>query len=177
MLLAGDEFGRTQRGNNNAYCQDNEVSWLDWQLADSSAGREFVTFVRRLIALRREHAALRASYFLHGQRELAPAVSEIAWFDERGEPIPDESWKNPELRLLSLRRAAGNENGTISILTLLLNPTAEDHSFRLPEPNFPARISPDIAKPEQNSIDLKDPNVAVHAHCVVLADSQLERTK
>ena len=177
MLLAGDEFGRTQRGNNNAYCQDNEVSWLDWQLAASSDGREFVTFVRRLIALRREHVALRAGYFLHGQRELGPNVSEIAWFDERGEPIPDESWKNPELRLLSLRRAAGGENGMISILTLLLNPTPQDHSFRLPEPNLPARILLDIAKPEQNQIDLKDPNVAVHAHCAVLTFSQLERAK
>src|SRR5262249_35769327 len=64
MLLAGDEFLRTQGGNNNAYCQDNEVSWIDWTLAEKNA--DFVRFVRELIALRQRHPALRRRGFLRG---------------------------------------------------------------------------------------------------------------
>ena len=84
MLLGGDEFGRSQRGNNNAYCQDNEISWFDWQLAGSAEGRRLTAFVARLIALRRRHAVLRSPRFLHGQEELAPGVRDIAWFDASG---------------------------------------------------------------------------------------------
>ena len=127
MLLGGDEFGRTQRGNNNAYCQDNEISWWDWSMAQSKEGGELIAFVSRLIALRQKHRALRARHFLHGLSKPAPGISDIGWFDERGEGIPDEAWRNRDLRLLALRRAARNEDGTVSLLTLLLNPTAEDH--------------------------------------------------
>src|SRR6185312_6255954 len=63
MLLAGDEFGRTQQGNNNAYCQDNEVSWLDWRMADSAEGAELSDYVARLIALRRDYPVLRHPQF------------------------------------------------------------------------------------------------------------------
>ena len=63
MLLAGDEFGRTQSGNNNAYCQDNEMSWLDWSMAASPPGIALTAYVARLIALRREHPVLRHPRF------------------------------------------------------------------------------------------------------------------
>ena len=122
MLLAGDEFGRTQKGNNNAYCQDTELSWMDWSQAKPAAGQELTAFVQRLIAIRLEHTALRSRHFLHGQNEPAPGILDIAWFDENGAGIPDDTWKNPELRLLVLRRASANEDGTVSLLTLLLNP-------------------------------------------------------
>ena len=62
MLLAGDEVGVSQRGNNNAYCQDNEISWIDWAAAD----RHFLGFARKLIAFRKAHPCLRQSRFLHG---------------------------------------------------------------------------------------------------------------
>ena len=63
MLLGGDEFGRSQRGNNNAYCQDNEVSWWPWELAESAEGRQLRSFVAKLIAIRKTHRALRARHF------------------------------------------------------------------------------------------------------------------
>ncbi len=66
MLLGGDEFGRTQDGNNNAYCQDNEISWIDWGLLDRPEGRALTAFVARIVALRHRHAVLRSPYFLHG---------------------------------------------------------------------------------------------------------------
>jgi pullulanase/glycogen debranching enzyme len=68
QITAGDEIGRTQRGNNNAYCQDNELSWLDWDLAGMADNRELFEFARRLIELRRKHPALRRRHFFQGQR-------------------------------------------------------------------------------------------------------------
>ncbi|MFO0846150.1 MAG: hypothetical protein U0797_27865 [Gemmataceae bacterium] len=83
MLMAGDEFLRTQRGNNNAWCQDNEVSWLDWDLAHSNA--DFLRFTREMIALRRRHSALRRRTFLkpgdvvwHGTEPYKPDFSSRA---------------------------------------------------------------------------------------------------
>jgi len=76
MLLAGDEFLRTQRGNNNAYCQDNEVSWVDWTLAGENA--EFLRFTREMIALRRRHPALRRRGFFHGAEPLE-AAADVIW--------------------------------------------------------------------------------------------------
>jgi isoamylase len=168
MLLAGDEFGRTQSGNNNAYCQDNEISWLDWSMAEALQGRELVRFVSKLIAQRQEHTALRSRHFLHGQREPAPGIFDIAWFNEEGVSVPEASWTNPEHRLLCLRRATRNTDGTVSVLTLLLNPTSEDHSFRLPEPAMPGRVLIDSARPESDVVDLKEAKVDVQAHGAVL---------
>jgi glycogen operon protein len=168
MLLGGDEFGRTQSGNNNAYCQDNETSWLDWSMAEAAQGRELIRFVSKLIAQRQEHTALRSRHFLHGQREPAPGIFDIAWFNEEGVSVPEASWTNPEHRLLCLRRATRNADGTVSVLTLLLNPTSEDHSFRLPQPAVPGQVLIDSARPESDVVDLKEPKVDVQAHSAVL---------
>ena len=78
MLTAGDEVLRTQRGNNNAYCQDNDVSWLDWSFAP--AARAMLRFTRELIALRKRHPSLRRARFLNGHADDAPA--EIHWYGE-----------------------------------------------------------------------------------------------
>ena len=174
MLLAGDEFGRTQGGNNNAYCQDNEISWLDWTMAETLEGRELTRFVSKLIAVRQEHTALRSRHFLHGLREPVPGVFDIAWFNEDGVNVPDASWTNPEHRLLCLRRATRNSDGTVSILTFLLNPTGEDHSFQLPEPALPGQILVDTARPEAEVIELKETKLNVRPHSAVLVYSSLE---
>ena len=123
MLLAGDEFGRTQHGNNNAYCQDNEMSWLDWRMATSPDGAALTDYVARLIALRREHPVLRCPVFLHGKEQPAPGIADIAWFDEHGGTISAEAWNDREQRTLILRRATNDTDGKVTILTLLLNPT------------------------------------------------------
>jgi glycogen operon protein len=174
MLLAGDEFGRTQGGNNNAYCQDNEISWLDWTMAESAEGRELTRFVSKLIALRQEHTALRSRHFLHGLREPVQGVFDIAWFNEDGLNVPETSWTNPEHRLLCLRRATHNADGSVSLLTLLLNPTAEEHSFQLPEPALPSHVLVDTAKPEAEAVELNEQKVRVQAHSAVLIYSKLE---
>ena len=174
MLLAGDEFGRTQQGNNNAYCQDNEISWMDWAMAESAAGREMRDFVSKLIAVRQEHTGLRSRHFLHGQREPAPGIFDIAWFNDDGENIPEASWKNPEHRLLCLRRATRNADRSVSLLTLLLNPTGEKRVFQLPQPALPACVLVDTAHPHAKAFDLKNSKVEVDSHSAVLVYAKLE---
>ncbi len=174
MLLAGDEFGRTQGGNNNAYCQDNEISWIDWAMAKSVEGQQLIRFVSKLISTRQEHTALRSRHFLHGLREPAPGIFDIAWFNEDGCSVPESSWTNPEHRLLCLRRATRNADGTVSILSLLLNPTAQEHSFQLPEPALPGQILIDTARPDADWSELKGQELAVQGRSAVLVYSNFE---
>ncbi len=87
MLLGGDELGRTQLGNNNAYCQDNEITWLDWANAD----RDLLAFTRRLIELRRAHPVFRRRRFLHD----AEAAAGLRWFTPAGTPMNDGDWADP----------------------------------------------------------------------------------
>jgi len=174
MLLAGDELGRTQRGNNNAYCQDNEISWLDWKQASSPQGRQLAAYVARLTQLRREHPVLRCRRFLHGKDEFAPDLIDIAWFDTKGEIIPAEAWNNPEERLLAVRRASKSGDGTVSVLTLFLNPTGEDQPFRMPEPRLPTRLLLDSSAPDTPERDIEGDDIIAPAHSAVLTRSILQ---
>jgi glycogen operon protein len=101
MLLGGDELGRTQRGNNNAYCQDNELSWFDWEHADA----ELLEFTRRLAALRRRHPGFRRRGWFHGRpvrRGAGCALPDIAWFAPDGTEMTDEQWDSERSRSLQV---------------------------------------------------------------------------
>jgi isoamylase len=174
MLLAGDEFGRTQYGNNNAYCQDNEVSWLDWKQADTPQAQALAAYVARLVQLRHENPILRCRHFLHGKDEPAPGILDIAWFDTHGEIISSESWNNPEKRLFALRRASRNDDGTVPVLTLFLNPSETDRVFRLPTQNVPTRLLLDSADPGKPESDIVGEEITVAAHSAVLTKSILK---
>ena len=100
---------------------------------------------------------------------------DIAWFDDDGENVSEASWNNPEHRLLSLRRATKNADESVSILTYLLNPTDEDHTFKLPEPALPAVVFVDTAQPELSDVELKEKTVNVRGHSAVLIYSNLKR--
>jgi len=89
MLLAGDEIGRSQLGNNNAYCQDNEISWLDWENADEG----LLDFTRRLHTLRRDHPVLRRRRWFQGRPLRGEGVSDIAWFSPEGKEMSDADWQ------------------------------------------------------------------------------------
>src|SRR5215470_17242680 len=93
MLLAGDEIGRTQQGNNNAYCQDNEVSWLDWGMADSEAG--LLGFTRALSALRRDHPVFRRRRFFLGHPDGDGHLADISWLTPAGQEMRDADWGTP----------------------------------------------------------------------------------
>ena len=91
MLLAGDEFGRTQQGNNNAYCQDNEISWVDWSLLDGPGG-ELLQFAKKLIALRAEQPVLRRARFLTGAWNEALQVKDVTWLSASGAELAPNDW-------------------------------------------------------------------------------------
>jgi isoamylase len=148
MLLGGDEFGRTQNGNNNAYCQDNALSWFDWKLAAGAPGKALTAFTARLIALRKAHPLLRAGAFLYGQDEIAPGVLDIEWFDERGERLSPDDWRNPEGRALLMRRARRLEDGALEIIALALNGASETLTFALPTEGLALERLIDSADPE-----------------------------
>ena len=94
MLLAGDEMGRTQWGNNNAYCQDNEISWVNWAVRDED-DQALINSVRTLTSLRAEHPVFRRRRFFRGQsiRGGRQRAGDIAWFTLAGEEMTDEDWE------------------------------------------------------------------------------------
>jgi isoamylase len=102
MLLAGDELGKTQNGNNNAYCQDNELSWLSWDLNDSE--RAFFEFVAHMVSFRRRHPVFSRRRFLQG-RTLSNGVKEVAWLQPNGEEMTDTEWHTAFNRCLGVYMA------------------------------------------------------------------------
>ncbi|GBD44993.1 Glycogen operon protein GlgX [bacterium HR40] len=138
MLLMGDEFARTQQGNNNAYCQDNEISWLDWSRA--ALYPELAAFLARLLALRRAHPVLRRPRFLHGRERSPEGLADVTWIAPDGREMTPAEWHEPDRRCLGLMLCgtAGDYRGPRgeplldSTLLLLLNAAADPVDFHLP---------------------------------------------
>jgi isoamylase len=107
MILAGDEFGRSQGGNNNAYCQDNEISWVDWRGVEDDA--VFLQFTRNLIRLRREHIVFHRSRFFHARFIPGTKIQDITWLMPDGKEMSSDDWANPESRFIGylIRGEAG----------------------------------------------------------------------
>jgi glycogen operon protein len=116
MLLAGDEFARTQWGNNNAYCQDNATNWVDWSLLERNAA--LCEFVRQLIQVRRSRLWLRRDTFLKGAQRTA--ARDIAWLHPSGRDMTDADWNDAGLRSLAILMNAGanarQDNGDLLIV-------------------------------------------------------------
>lgn len=130
MILAGDEFGRTQRGNNNPYCQDNQISWVNWGLAKKNAG--LLRFFRKIIALRNRHPVFRRSYFLTGK-------------DTTGDHYPDITWHGPEVGqpdwsadsggvAFVLNGCACSEGEGDNDFLVIVNRDQVKHGFEIPGP-------------------------------------------
>jgi isoamylase len=138
MITAGDEIGRTQGGNNNAYCQDNEISWLDWTLDRSR--RELLEFVRYVLRLRRRHPVLRRRQFFFGRRIRGSEVKDLSWFRPDGKEMTDDDWANSFTRCFGLRLAGDaiadvdHEGAPIvdDTLMILVNAHHEPMEFVLP---------------------------------------------
>jgi glycogen operon protein len=173
LMLAGDEFGNSQMGNNNAYCQDNEVSWLDWKQADSPEGRALTAFVARAAALRREHPSLRATRYTHWDHEVAPHLWEIAWYDTDGQQMNDEKWRDPEGRALGMRRVMAAEDG-LDITMTLLNGGDDDVAFALPDMEDKAwRLLLDSTDPQAPERTLEDRKFLLRAHGIALLSAHV----
>ncbi len=98
MLVSGDELGKTQKGNNNAYCQDNEISWIDWDNAD----RELLDFVRLLIHFRQEHPMFSRKKWFQGRRVNQRGVPDVKWFQPAGDEMADEHWQKDFAKALGV---------------------------------------------------------------------------
>ncbi|GAA4478796.1 glycogen debranching protein GlgX [Gluconacetobacter asukensis] len=132
MLLAGDEFGQTQGGNNNAYCQDNPTAWLDWSLAASAAGQAMIAYVARLAALRAAHPSVRWRSFLYGKRETPAGLLDIAWYDPEGHPMTSDAWNDEHGRILGLLRSCTDDSGVTDTTYLIMNAGGADADCTLP---------------------------------------------
>jgi glycogen operon protein len=155
MLLGGDELGRTQRGNNNAWCQDNEISWFDWVGADA----QLLEFARQLIALRREHPVFRRTSFLTGTTGES-GLPDAWWFRTDGRRMTQRDWTNPETRTLGVflnggeirERTPHGEPIVGDSFLLLFNAHPQAVVFTLPTRRFGARWAVELATgsaPEQ----------------------------
>jgi glycogen operon protein len=130
MINAGDEFGRTQLGNNNAYCQDNEMSWFDWDLAPWQ--EDLLETTRFLVRLRATLPVLRQRTFPSGRRIGEDGSTDIAWYDASGEPMTNAVWTNPTVRTLAMY-LDGAELGERSVL-VLVHGGAQPATVTLPVP-------------------------------------------
>ena len=139
MMLAGDEFGRTQQGNNNTYCQDNELNWTDWD-GITEEGRSLCAFVRKVLALRRAFPVLRRARFLTGVMNEEVGARDVSWLTPAGAEMDGDAWDDPQTRcfgmLLDGRAQATGIRRPASDATLLVifNAHHEAVEFSLPEP-------------------------------------------
>ena len=140
MIRAGDELGHTQGGNNNAYCQDNEISWLDWNLDEGQ--RDFLEFCRYVVGLWREHPVFRRRQFFQGRRIRGAEVKDVTWFEPSGREMTDDAWNADFVRSLMIRFSGDSidevdERGERIVddtLLLLLNAADGGSTFTLPPP-------------------------------------------
>ncbi|MFD0036609.1 glycogen debranching protein GlgX [Streptomyces anulatus] len=146
MLVAGDEMGRTQGGNNNAYCQDNETGWLDWSLLEEPAWRELTELTARVLTLRRTHPVLRRRAFFSGRAQAPDGLRDLAWFARDGREMTEGDWYAPAATLglyLSGRdipgRDARGEPVTDDSFLAVLHAGAEPTAFALPGAPWAAR--------------------------------------
>ncbi|MFC9803792.1 glycogen debranching protein GlgX [Streptomyces bacillaris] len=139
MLVAGDEMGRTQGGNNNAYCQDNEIGWLDWSLLEQPEWRELTALTARVLRLRQTHPVLRRRAFFSGRAQAPDGLRDLAWFARDGREMTEGDWYAPAATLglyLSGRdipgRDARGEPVTDDSFLAVLHAGAEPVAFELP---------------------------------------------
>jgi isoamylase len=185
MLLGGDELGRTQGGNNNAYSQDNEISWFDWDDVDL----ELLAFTRELISLRRRHPVFRRRRFFEGRRVRGNGFLDISWLTPAGDIMDDEHWETEHAKSLQVLLngdglASRDERGellTDHSFLLLLNAHSEPLTFRLPPKGLSGPWTVVLDTSEAMLRTLDDPEqlglgeereVAAHAIVVLRRDAE-----
>ncbi len=160
LLLAGDELGRSQAGNNNAYCQDNETNWLNWSLTGDQ--QHFLDFVTKLLSLRQSESLLRLRRFVHASKESDDSVR-ISWISPSGEEMLESQWSESYARCVGL---VLTDSATDDTLCTLFNSSQVDVSFTLPELAHGRRWHCLLQTAEQASELADDTNFIVCAHSV-----------
>jgi glycogen operon protein len=158
MIVAGDEFGRTQQGNNNAYCQDNEISWLDWNIGED--GNALQRVVSRLIAIRRTHPMLRNRWFLTGRIDRKRKVRDVDWISPAGTPMKPEDWARDDLHCLGMlladtRLRRFTPDWSDARLLLIFNAHHESVPMTLPDSRVgPWSLQLDTGRDETPAVDV-----------------------
>ena len=177
MLLAGDELGRSQQGNNNAYCQDNEVTWQDWSA--QSLDQNMLAFVRELIQVRRRYPLLHRDRFVHGEEQQEPTgFSDIQWLTANGEVMKESDWHDQHNKFLAMlltgevlpARDTRFDNSRDAALVIVFNADTRTMKFSLPESPFHWRCVFTTAD-EKPTVDRA--SVEIEARSVDLFELQL----
>jgi isoamylase len=138
MLLAGDEFGRTQKGNNNAYAQDNEISWVHWNKDERT--ERLIAFTREVIGMRQQYPILRRVRWLTGAYDAELEVKDVEWFDASGEVLSEAQWGDGNVKCFGMlldgraRETGVRRRGELTTLFLIFNSWQDEVDFKLPEP-------------------------------------------
>jgi isoamylase len=170
MITAGDEMRRTQGGNNNAYCQDNEISWVDWTLVEKHS--DIVRFFQELIELRRKHSLLRRGRFFTGEKNVR-GLPDISW---HGTQLNHPAWNDPGACLLAVTYGGTDNDADLHLMMNMGNGIAE---FELPSPTAHTwqRVldtslpSPNDIAPPGEGVDIDGSNYIVNSHSIVLLAS------
>jgi glycogen operon protein len=183
MIVAGDEFARTQRGNNNAYCQDNEISWLDWNLAKQNQAQ--IAFVQRLIALRHKYPVLRRSRFLTGEYNEELKVKDVTWINANGSEMQGSQWADPNMRCVGMlmdgraQTSGVKQLGHDATLLLVLNVYQDVVQFTLPKcvggDQWSLLLDTNIPDLVEGSVFKMETPYAVTAHSLLLFELQTEK--
>lgn len=135
MILAGDEFGNSQNGNNNPYCQDNPTGWINWEKAETPEGKALADFTAAVLALRREFPILRHNEFLNGKTRCGQGIADIHWYAPDGAEMKEHHWTDPQGRCFGVLlngAAVDNEKGNKTRLFMAFNAHSAPVPFRLP---------------------------------------------
>ncbi len=184
MLLAGDELSHTQQGNNNTYCQDNELTWLDWELDDQA--RELLEFTKLVIDLRRSQPVLQRRRFFHGRAIRGIDSQDVTWLEPNGNEMSEQTWNNPTVRCVGVHYCGGkidvDEYGETIIGDHILMLFNADHSttieFSLPSlaSGQPWQRVFDTGHPEANSADILQSDYTLGPCSVVVLRSLVEES-
>ena len=183
MLLGGDEMGRTQGGNNNAYCQDNEISWMSWNL--SQRDRELLRFTREVLRIFRSNPVLRRRSFLAGEVMAGDGTKDLTWIRSDGEEMTPEDWNDPDNHILGML-LSGQATDEVDrrgrpvlgeTVLLLLNGGARSRRFVLPKVNGQGLWRELINTARPGSRLVKEGTVNLVAHSLILLRSGEERVR
>jgi glycogen operon protein len=174
MLSHGDEIGRTQRGNNNAYCHDDETTWVDWRL--SGEAQALLDFTRRVFALRRENPVFRRRHFFVGDPLTHAGVKDVTWLRPDGDEMTEPDWQSPNLFALGMlvhgdasdevdERGRPNRGAT---LLLVLNGGDRARRFRLPQLPQPGGWRERVNTADEDAARVEAGVVQIGAHALAL---------